>query len=161
QPKSHDLGTPAKTAATPPADSLLMIQGPLALDWRWRKWGLIPRIENGDLTQRRPPTIERLRNWIAAGVGVAGRDDWRFVKLHTHGVHEPNTAMLLGEPMRVFHAALAQLAAENDWFHYYYVTAREMAALVHSLERNAASSPAEALEQSACAARLVSGRGPV
>src|SRR5438552_12333591 len=73
RPKSHDLGAPAKAGVPSPADSMLMIQGPLALDWRWRKWGLIPRIENGDLTERRPPTIERLQNWIAAAVGVVGR----------------------------------------------------------------------------------------
>ncbi|HEY2893572.1 MAG TPA: hypothetical protein VGJ16_05145 [Pirellulales bacterium] len=147
RPKSHDLGAAAKAEVHSPPDSLLMIQGPLALDWRWRKWGLIPRIENGDLTQRRPPTIERLWNWIAAGVGVVGCDHWRFVKLHTHGALEPNTGMLLGEPMRGFHAALARFAAGNDWFHYYYVTAREMAAAVHWLERRpATAAPGEALE---------------
>jgi len=104
------------------------------LDWRRRKLGLLPGVENGDLTARRPPTIERLRNWLAANVHVAGETHWQFVKLHTHGAQEGNACMLLGEPMRNFHEELARFAAEHDWFHYYYVTAREMARVVHAIE---------------------------
>lgn len=134
RPKSHDTGTPARFGARPPADSLLLVQGPLALDWSRRKYGLLPALENGDLTGLRPPTLSRLWNWLAANVCVQGQPDWRFVKLHTHGAWEPNTAMLLGEPMRVFYASLRAFADRHDWFRYYYVTAREMAALVHALE---------------------------
>jgi hypothetical protein len=82
----------------------------------------------------RPPTIDRLWSWLAASVHVAGREDWRFIKLHTHGALEANAQMLLGEPMRAFHLALANLAAAQDWFRYYYVTAREMARIVRALE---------------------------
>jgi hypothetical protein len=46
--------------------------------------------------------------------------------------------MLLGEPMRAFHQSLQQFSRQNDWFQYYYVTAREMAALVHQAEAGAA-----------------------
>jgi hypothetical protein len=125
-----------------------MIQGPLLLNWRQRKHRFLPRLENGDLTALRPPTLERLWRWLAAGVRVAGQEHWRFVKLHTHGAQEANASMLLGEPMRQFHAGLARLAAEYDWFHYYYVTAREMAQLVHALVADAAGpSPASVLDQ--------------
>jgi hypothetical protein len=148
-PKSHDLGVTARAGGRPPEESLLMIQGPLALDWRRRKYGFLPAIENGELTGIRPPTIGRLWQWIAAGVHVAGRPDWRFVKLHTHGAWEPNAAMLLFEPMAAFHDQLRALADEHDWFRYYYVTAREMALLVHALEVNATiDSPAEVLRSS-------------
>src|SRR5262245_13097177 len=63
RPKSHDRGTLARAGRPPPADALLLIQGPLLLDWRLRKHGLWPRIENGDLTAQRPPTLARLWNW--------------------------------------------------------------------------------------------------
>ena len=43
--------------------------------------------------------------------------------------------MLLGEPMLRFHQSLASFRRENDWFHYYYVTAWEMAQLVHQAEQ--------------------------
>jgi len=157
-PKSHDRGTPAAAGHAAPGDSLLMIQGPLAIDWKRRRWGLIPRIENGDLTGLRPPTLDRLLSWLAANVHVAGRDDWRFVKLHTHGALEANTGMLLGEPMREFHATLAAYAAAHAWFHYYYVTAREMAQLVAALEADATiATPKSALS----ARRRISESAPL
>ena len=137
RPKSHDRGQLARVGQPPPPHTLLMMQGPLALDWSNRKWGVLPRIENGDLTDRRPPTIERLMLWLQAGIKVAGREDWLFVKLHTHGAQERNSNMLLGEPMRMFHRGLAEFAAKHDWFRYYYVTACEMAALVHAAEQGA------------------------
>ena len=51
-----------------------------------------------------------------AGIAVAGRPDCVFIKLHTHGAKEANTAMLLGEPMRDFHRALASYARGRDDF---------------------------------------------
>ena len=134
RPKSHDRGTLARAGATPPKNSLLMVQGPLALDWSRRKRGIFPTIENGELTGRNPPTIARLWSWVGASVCVTGRPEWRFVKLHTHGAWEPNTPMLLGEPMRLFHQSLRDFARDHDWFRYYYVTAREMAAAARALE---------------------------
>lgn len=144
-PKSHDHGTPAGVEAAPPADSLLLIQGPLALDLRRRKWGILPKLENGDLHGGRPPTIERLGLWLQANISVAGRPDWKFIKLHTHGAQEKNSEMLLGDPMRRFHEALAAHTAGAEGFEYYYVTAREMAALVHQAERGLAEPDWEAL----------------
>lgn len=137
RPKSHDRGTPARVGAKPPEEELLMVQGPLMLDWGSRKWGLLPRLENGDLHVRRPPTPSRLKCWLGAGVGVVGRPDWIFVKLHTHGAQEANAAMLLGEPMRRFHESLAQWSAGDSRIRYYYVTARELAELVHQAEAGA------------------------
>lgn len=141
QPKSHDRGRPATDGSSPPDDGLLMIQGPLTLDWWSRKWRFLPRIENGDLTWRRPPTIERLQLWLNARVTVLGKPNWVFVKLHTHGAQEANANMLLGEPMQRFHQDLADYARRHAWFRYYYVTAREMAGLVHQAERGDTGSP--------------------
>lgn len=134
EPKSHDRGTPARVGQSPPEESLLLIQGPLMLDWTRRKFGLLPRLENADLHGNFPPTLARLRLWLRAGVTVAGRPNWRFVKLHTHGAPERNADMLLGPPMRRFHEDLAAYAAGRPWFRYYYVTAWEMASLVHQAE---------------------------
>jgi len=135
RPASHDRGARARVGQAPPREGLLMIQGPLGFDWHSRKWGLLPRLENGDLTGRRPASAYRFRRWCAAGVCVAGREDWLFIKLHTHGAQEANLEMLLGPPMRRFHESLAALAESRSAFKYYYVTAREMAALVHQAEK--------------------------
>jgi hypothetical protein len=44
-------------------------------------------------------------------------------------------AMLLGDPMREFHTWLHEHARQHENFRYYYVTARQMAELVHEAER--------------------------
>ncbi len=134
-PKAHDTGTPARVGSPPPSDSLLLIQGPLLLDWQDRKYGLLPRIENADLHARRPPSLRRFLLWLSANVHVAGRPDWLFVKLHTHGCHDANADVLLGPEMENFHSQLAQWAHQNPNVRYYYVTAWQMAQLVHQAEQ--------------------------
>ncbi|MFO0904078.1 MAG: hypothetical protein U0939_13825 [Pirellulales bacterium] len=136
RPKSHDRGIVARCGRTPRADQLLLVQGPLALDWSDRKFGCLPRLENGDLHADRPPSPRRIDLWLRAGVQVAERPDWTFVKLHTHGAKEANASVLLGEPMKRLHQALAQRAADDADFRFYYVTARQMADLVHAAERD-------------------------
>jgi hypothetical protein len=133
RPKSHDTGTDVGRGA-PPANALLLIQGPLMLNWKRRKWGLLPRAENGCLQGNQPPTMARLNLWLGARIQVPSRSDWYFVKLHTHGAKESNQEVLLGEPMRLFHQQLAQRAEEDRRFHYHYVTAREMYNLVRAAE---------------------------
>ena len=131
--RSHDYGIAAGTAVAP-ADALLLIQGPLGLNWRQRKWGVLPRLENGCLQASQPPDIARLPSWLRARVQVRGRPDWLFVKLHAHGAPEESHPTLLGEPMVRFHDALARFAKLNPAFQYHYVTAREMCNLVHAVE---------------------------
>lgn len=135
QAKSHDRGIRARVGATPPADHLLMIQGPLLLDWGNRRLGVVPRIENGDLHGGRPGSLRRLELWMKAGVHVQGRPDWRFVKLHTHGCKDDNIGTMLGPPMQHFHRELAEFHKHHPNFRYHYVTAWEMAQLVHQAER--------------------------
>jgi hypothetical protein len=100
RPKSHDTGVPVGRGPQPP-NSLMLIQGPLLLDWGNRKWGLLPRIENACLQGSQPPSLERLRLWLKARVQVPTRPDWFFVKLHTHGANEANQGVLLGANGRV------------------------------------------------------------
>jgi len=137
RPKSHDIGVPARVGTAPPHDGLLLIQGPLMLDWRSRRLGLLPRIENGDLHASHPPTGRRLDLWLKAGVHVVGRKRQCFVKLHTHGAKDGNIDMLLGPRMQRFHEELALRAQADRRFRYHYVTAWEMAQLVHAAETGA------------------------
>lgn len=134
QPKSHDRGIPAKVGQAPPPDSLLMIQGPLQLDWGRRRFGVLPGLENADVHGSMPPSDQRLQLWLRAGIGVIGRPDSIFLKLHTHGAVERNANVLLGEPMQRLHQSLAQKASESEDFRFNYVTAREMASVVRQVE---------------------------
>jgi hypothetical protein len=137
RPKAHDVGVPAQVGVEPPRGSLLLVQGPLGLDWGRRKWGWLPRLENAALHAGFSPTMARFDLWLRAGVGIVGQPHWVFVKLHTHGAPERNAAMLLGEPMQTFHQDLATYAARHPWLRYYYLTAREMGDLVHQAEAGA------------------------
>ena len=119
---------------------LLMIHGPLGLNWRWRKFGVLPRIENGDLTKANPPTRRRLAVWRRVGASVEGLPSWQFVKLHTHGGPPRNADMFLGDAMEAFHEALAAETA-NGALRVHYVSAREMANLIHAAEDGHSGDP--------------------
>ncbi len=145
RPRSHDRGIDVGTAKAP-AKGLMLIQGPLVLDWSRRRWGLLPRMENGCIQASQPPHIDRLGLWLKAKVQVSGRPDWFFVKLHAHGAHERSHEVLLGEPMVQFHRDLADRARRDPKFHYHYVTAREMYNLVKAAEEGWKGSVADALD---------------
>ncbi|MEI8108357.1 MAG: hypothetical protein WCI46_11105 [Verrucomicrobiota bacterium] len=143
-PKSHNHGRPVRALphhqpASP--DELLIVQGPLALNWNRRKYGILPRIENSDLTGANPPTINRLRVWQKAGITVKGCPNWTFIKLHTHGANPKNSPMLLGQPMRQFHQSLRQLADTHPHLHFHYLTAREMVNVLHAAEQGHSDNP--------------------
>jgi hypothetical protein len=133
RPKSHDWGLDVGSAPAP-SDGLMIIQGPLILSWRRRKWAFLPRIENGCIQGNQPAAVDRLDDWLRACVHVSQRPDWYFIKLHTHGGPEANQQVLLGEPMAAFHRALAQRASDDPSFQYHYVTAREMYNLARAAE---------------------------
>jgi len=134
RPRSHDWGVDVGTMPQPPR-SLMLIQGPLLLDWGRRKGGVVPRIENACIQGNQPPTLHRVDLWLRARVQVPSRPDWFFVKLHTHGAPESNQAVLLGEPMTRFHEALASRAAADPHFHFHYATARELYNLARAAEQ--------------------------
>jgi len=77
---------------------------------------------------------------------VAGRPNWRFVKLHTHGAKPGNLEMWLNGPVRSFHQSLAAEAERLQTFRYYYVTAWELAQLVHQAESGCTIPDFEQLE---------------
>ncbi len=133
RPRSHEYGVPARVGQGPAGD-LLLIQGVLALDWRQRKLGLLPRLENSELGAHRPPRDERMRLWLRFAPRVAGADEVCFVKLHCHGAPEKHHPALLGRPMRKFYEHL--LKHYNDGIHYRlrFVSCWEMAQAVHALE---------------------------
>jgi hypothetical protein len=141
--KGHDWGTNAGLGPIP-EHALLLIQGPLLLNWQERKWRCLPRLENGCLQGNQPPSMLRLDLWLKAHVQVPSRPDWFFVKLHTHGCNEFNRPAVLGDHMVEFHRALAERAQTDPQFHFHYVTAREMFNLVKAAENDWQGSVADA-----------------
>ena len=140
QCKSHNRGVPVKVGGTPEGD-LMIIQGPLMLNWTQRKWGLMPRIENSDIRRSMPPTRERVDLWVKAGITVSGRPDWLFIKIHTHGTQDGDMDTLLGEPVDAMHDYLE--SRYNDGVNYalHYVTAREMYNIARAAEAGEQGNP--------------------
>jgi hypothetical protein len=143
--KSHDRGVAVGTGR-PPEGSLLLVQGPLLFNWRQRKHGLLPRLENGCVQASQPACRERLDRWLSARIQVPSRPDWFFVKLYAHGAPAEQHEALFGAPMVRFHQELAQRARADAHFHYHYVTAREMFNLVKAAEAGWQGTVSEALD---------------
>ncbi len=117
-------GTPARVG-TRRDDRLLMIEGPLAFSLRPGRL-LAPRIENAAVTGEDPATAARVRTWVRQGIGVVGRPDWVFVKVHTHGTQERAAASLLGAGGEALHRELTTRYNDGQRWALHYVTAREM-----------------------------------
>jgi len=120
---------------------LLLITGPLALNWRRRKWGVLPRVENAEISGANPPTADRIRLWGGQQIHVGGRPDWVFVKVHTHGCVPANTGILLGKAMKRAHETLQREFNDGKRWQLHYVSAREMYNLVKAAETNLPGPP--------------------
>lgn len=142
KPKSHDTGEDAAVGKTN-QKGLMIVQGPLALNWKRRKYKILPRIENGDISAGNLPTSDRVDLWIKQEIRVKGKDDWIFVKVHTHGAVEKNAEILLGEPAdKLFHYLEAHYNdGKNCVLHY--VTARETCNIIKAAEAGETGNPAE------------------
>lgn len=140
QPKSHDKGVEMTVGGKPVGD-LLLIQGPLGFDWENRKFGLMPRIEAGDVRTSSPPTNARMDNWVSSNVHVQGRPEWVFIKVHTHGTQERDIDTLLGQPMDDLFSYMEE--KYNDGVNYvlHYVNSREMYNIAKAAEAGKEGNP--------------------
>lgn len=115
------------TVGRAPTTFPLIMQGPLALDFsRTGARFVIPRIENAEVSARRPITARRIAIWRRMAVTVRGRPDWVFIKLHCHGMDERDRDAMLGAGRAESLRAIEQFArGAGDKLHF--VTTREMA----------------------------------
>lgn len=145
-PKSHDGGHRVRAEREPRPGregELLIVQGPLALDWQRKNFGFLPRVETGALTATQPPTIERMRLWLECRISVESRPNWLFIKLHTRSAEAENAGMLLGEPMRAFYRSLAEWSARDERIRFHYVSARELVNILHAAESGHSGEPGQ------------------
>jgi len=68
KPKSHNVGFNVEVGKSYNGD-LMIIQGPLTLNWSRRK------IENSGISLDNPPTSDRIDLWIDQRIGVIGKPD--------------------------------------------------------------------------------------
>jgi len=134
RPRSHEFGRPARVGS-PPWGDLLLVQGVLALNWRWRKWGLLPRLEDSDLGAHRPLREDRLPLWLRYAPAVEGAEGVRFLKLHCHGALRRHHPALLGETARRFWHRLVEGGLGAMRLRIYFMSCWEMVHTIHALER--------------------------
>jgi hypothetical protein len=139
-PKSHDDGTPVRVGGHASGD-LMLIQGPLGLNWRKRKFGIIPSIENADVRGGQPPSPGRVDDWVRTGVHVEGRPEWVFVKIHTHGTQEGDMDTLLGAPTDAMHSYLEKAYNDGKRYVLHYVSAREAYNIAKAAEAGLEGNP--------------------
>lgn len=139
-PKSHNRGTPVAVGKEESGD-LLLITGPLTLNWKNRKLGFMPRIENADIRASNPPTPDRVDAWVHTNIHVVGRPDWVFIKVHTHGAPEAESSALLGDPIKKMHAYLRDSYNDGEKYALHYVSAREMYNITKAAEAGQSGNP--------------------
>jgi hypothetical protein len=140
RPKSHDRGEPVRVGGHASGD-LMIVQGPLGLDWKNRRAGVLPRIENSDIRGGQPPTPARVDAWVRAGIHVEGRPEWVFVKIHTHGTQERDIDTLLGPPVDAMHDYLERSYNDGQRYVLHYATAREVYNIIKAAEAGKAGNP--------------------
>ena len=141
-PKSHNQGRDVRVGGKP-WGHLMILQGPLALNWKRRKWGLLPKIENADIRAANPPTRDRVDLWIDTGVHVRGRPDWVFVKVHTHGAQETDMDTLLGDPVDQMFSYLESRYNDGENYVLHYVSSREMFNITKAAEAGMKGDPGQ------------------
>lgn len=158
RPRSHDEGVDVEVGRAPSGD-LMIIQGPLALDWRHRKYGLLPRVENGEIHAGYPPDAARVRAWVAQRVHVIGRPEWVVVKVSCHGAEDRNRDVLLGRGARRMYECLEREYRDRPGCALHYVTARELYNIIKAAEAGERGDPGRFRDYRLPPYRTHEGRG--
>ena len=127
QRKSHDTGRDVHVGGWGEPGELLLIQGPLTLNWKEAKFGFIPKIESAELSYDAPPTPYRVRLWGQCDIRIKGAEEHVFIKVHTHGATEKSMQMLFAENgFEHLWSELERQYRRDDGGTLRYVTAWEM-----------------------------------
>ena len=140
RPKSHNDGVDAEVRR-PASGDLLIVQGPLALNWKNRRWGVMPRIENADVRAGYLPTADRVDLWVNQHVHVRGRPEWVFVKVHTHGTQDRDIDALLGAPVDAMFSHLEAKYNDGKQYVLHYVNSREQFNIIKAAEDGRSGDP--------------------
>jgi hypothetical protein len=131
RPKSHDTGIPVLPGASVSGD-LMMIPGPLALNWRERRRWAAPRTETGELAGYSRPTLHRAQLWLRHAPRIG---DDVFVKLYSHGAPEKNAVALLGGDLDRTFQYVGQACRELG-ISLHFLTAWQMWNAIEALRTN-------------------------
>ena len=140
-PKGYDHRPQPARAGKGRGDGLLLIQGPIGIRWHSRTHRFRPSIEQSNIDRRDLPLPARIDYWIKKNIHVAGRPEWIFVKIHTHGAREEDRDVLLGEPCHRMFSYLETRYNDGETYRLHYVSAREMYNIIRAAEDGLAGDP--------------------
>ena len=136
KPKSHNYGRDISVGGVQKNSELMIIQGPLALNWKNRKLGVLPKIESGEVSGDNPVCSNRVELWVDQKIGVEDDDGKIFVKVHTHGAVPENIKYLLGGGLEQLYSELFSKYNDGVKYKLYCVTAWEMYKTTKTIESN-------------------------
>ncbi len=138
--KSHNNGVDVQVGK-PSSGDLMILQGPLNLNWKQRKWGFLPHIEAGEIKGDNRPNEARADLWLKPHIHVQGNPNWVFVKIFTHGTQERNGEVLFGKEMDDLFTYLERRYNDGRRYKLHYVTARQMYNIIKAAEEGKRGDP--------------------
>lgn len=132
-PKSYDNGIDVEVDKNPSGD-LMLIQGPLGINWRNWKNIFYPAIEAASISKNNPPAKSRVDFWANTSIHVKNKPDWVFIKVHCHGGITEDLTTLLGEPVDKMFTYMEEKYNDGRNYLLHYVTAREAYNIIKAAE---------------------------
>lgn len=132
--KNHDSGEEVRANGRAPHEqSLMIVQGMIEVYLNNLRNGTSV-VEKSNLDHNDVPSSQRIAQWVHCNVHVAGRPNWVFVKVHTHGCREENFDVCFGEHAEMMHSYLEKHFNDGERFKLHYVSPREAYNIVKAAE---------------------------
>jgi hypothetical protein len=143
KPKSYNKGMQSKVGLQTESDQLMLIEGPLIIDWTDWRFKSHPTIEDGNLYWEIPTSTHRFKKWFEANVHVLGRPNWVFIKVFTHGAMLKNGGYdnILGENMDQMLTVIEEKCNDGKKYRLHYMTAREAYNVIKAAEKGLNGNP--------------------
>lgn len=134
KPKGYNQNPVPVEVGKKRSDGLMLIQGIIGLRWKSRTHRLKPSIEQSNIDKSDYPFADRIDYWINKRIHVKGRENWIFVKIHTHGVREVDREEVLGSLANEMYTHLETQYNDGVKYKLHYVSAREMYNIIKAAE---------------------------
>lgn len=131
KPKSHNTGERVTLKSRCDPENLMIVQGPLYPYFKDQKLTKL-RVSGDEIAGSPPLTPDRIDACIRTSISIKGKDDWIFVKMHTHGATDGDA--VLGQEMDNIFTYLETKYNDSKNYCLHYVTARETYNIIKAIE---------------------------
>lgn len=122
----------------------IIVNGPLVFDWSRRVRGLpVPRVDDGALANNYPLKMARFERWQSAHIGVQGRPEWIFIKLHCHAFFEYDRDAMMGDELKRFMHEILDQSEATGRFKIHFASAREVFNMIVAALEGESGDPAQ------------------